>query len=313
MNDFITFLGEYGFEKELKVNLLKITVTEPQKSDLRYSLDGEKLIGLHICGQEFEIDQWEIIMQGLNSVKDLQVLYLADTPLKLLKIDRLPSLNFINASDNGHLERIELSGLTNLTELHASFCPQLTKVSLKGTFNALKKMDVSNGQIRKLELPERVKELRSILAFKNPLEEIKWPKEFVKIELIRVDDGVITDDALNEIIKQTGDELLTSLNAYLSVLYPDSNSETLEKWKRTEDSITKLRRLKILFSGNTTIGKSTLRRIFMADRNIKSAAYKKEDSTTASKFSTKKLELIVKLFLSKDLILADKITITQHI
>lgn len=170
MNDFIKNLQELKFNEEQNLDRLKITVsnveykdsqTDIQSPDLRYFLEDGKLVGLHISGQKFSEENWQVIEKGISESTNLKVLYLRGTPIKSILIDGRKNLTFINVSENTELKSIGLSNLRELVVLNASFCPNLNSVSLNGRFDSLEQVDVSNGQnLVELTLPDIFPALR---------------------------------------------------------------------------------------------------------------------------------------------------------
>jgi Leucine-rich repeat (LRR) protein len=314
MNDFIGILNSLGFKLETNLDRLKVTLsdveekdynTDIQSADLRYTVEAEKLTGLHISGQKFLEEDWQAIENGIKEAVDLQVLYLSGTPVESLRLENAGSLTFINVSENTELKSVGLSNLRELVELNASFCPNLTSVSLNGKFEKLEKVDVSNGKIEKFILPKIVQELYylnfsnnqlvsltfpdevsglvNVFGDHNPIESIQWPKKFEVLDVFQVNEGVFSDDSLIGILKQRGEKLRIALNEYIRILQGDQDKTKTIDYK----PVKKLRRLKILFSGNTTTGKSTLRRILLANRNLKKETKKAEASTHGVKVFNK--------------------------
>lgn len=276
MDDLIHFLKSQNFKTEDNIERLKVTVsgvkhedfdTDIPSPDLRYFWDGKATFGLHISIREFSQQEWFELESLLRSNDEfVKVLYISGTNLMAFDFGILPNLTFLNLSENKQLISLVLENAPQLTKLIFSHCPVLKQIILRGRFNSLEKVDVSYCEsLQDIKLPT-APNLEYLLALATPIKKIDWADRYPKIKLIEVDTKDFTDDALKRILQNTDDALRDSLNDYLRVLNA-FNSE-------------KIKRLKLILIGNTTIGKSTLRRIILSDKNQETNAAKTKESST---------------------------------
>ena len=297
----IEILQEYSFIKEesrsldsLKVYLGKVKHSnnfgEQFQDDIRYSVDLEGNVnGLMISPEEIELSLGDL-KALFNEVKEsLEVLSITAFSGEL-QLTHFPKLTYLNVSQSPELTTLHVDNAPNLKEIHASLCPKLTEVKLGAELNELEKLDISKSPVEMFDTATKLRKLAYFIAFETKfkqlnlahmsrikyliapnsgISEIDWTKvkSLSRIESLELPEMYDSkDDALNEIIRNVSNEFPIRINKYLSRLL--------------NDQYIGLKRIKILLLGNTTSGKSTLRRIlFSKAGEEKKAALIKEEST----------------------------------
>ena len=208
----------------------------------------------------------------------------------ILELKNFPKLTYLNVSQSPELTTLHVDNTPNLKEIHASLCPKLTEVKLGAELNELEKLDISKSPVETFDTATKLRKLAYFIAFETKFKqlnlahmsrikyliapnsgilEIDWTKvkSLSRIESLELPEMYDSkDDALNEIIRNVSNEFPIRINKYLSRLL--------------NDQYIGLKRIKILLLGNTTSGKSTLRRIlFSKAGEEKKAALIKEEST----------------------------------
>jgi len=294
-------LKESGFVIEesrsldsLKVYLGKVNhlndYEDQFQNDIRFSVNTEgKVNGLMIS--PIEIELWIGDNKAIfNEVKEsLEVLSITAYSGEL-QLTNFPKLTYLDVSQSPELTTLHVDNAPNLKEIHASLCPKLTEVKLGAELNKLEKLDISKSPVETFETRTELENLAYFIAFETKfkqlnlahmsrikyliapnsgISEIDWTKvkSLSRIESLELPEMYDSkDDALNEIIRNVSNEFPIRINKYLSRLL--------------NDQYIGLKRIKILLLGNTTSGKSTLRRIlFSKAGEEKKAALIKEEST----------------------------------
>lgn len=226
-------------------------------SDIRYYID-EHEFHLHLSDTEILDDAaWKKIMVAIKQDKldqKLRVLYLARNGLSHFQLEDFTKLELLNISGNQKLESLTLKNLPAIQRVEAAHSKQLEVVTMEGNFPFLTKIDVSNGAIkevhwRKAELPA----LQYFFAFHNPDLHIQWGSALDKIEMIMVDEACRIESGILPSLSKTGNDLRNFLNSTL---------QDIDKGK----GVQQFNLLKLIFIGNTTAGKSTLRRVLLSEK-----------------------------------------------
>lgn len=297
----IAYLKELGFRIEENIDELKISkgkvelekdgetskIIEP---DLRYYWDGERF-GLHVSDY-YKLDFNEIIAsliiyEDQRLLNCLYLLYICRTNIKsFIPSLKNSKLTFFNLSSNKDLEFVNLSELVNLQDLGISFCPNLAKIEFNNSYPLLEKLDISNCNLTELDV-SNLKSLQYLNVSKNRIEELdipkssslkyffgkgnpklnisKWPLELNVISIFETDRNLALGDDLLDILKLNDENLQVRLNAYL---------KQIQKGKESGIGC------KLIFIGNSTVGKSTLRRILMSDEGKEEEEAKKGGDST---------------------------------
>lgn len=269
--------------------------------DLRYSTSTSgELTGLHVSHLPAEQVAifWNLLQAALPQIAaTLEVLYLTEAKGDLI-LENFNALRFLQLGQSAHLRSLQIQDAPVLVELHAGCCPELQKVTLNGNLQQLEKVDLSKGKVHTFELSELPKlrylilfgnqlthldlrhlpRLEYLLALDNPIVEILWPrgeKVFEYLELLELPETYDSgSDALNGFLRDGAEKL----RAYFKQLH--------------NGKFVKQHRLKILLLGNTTAGKSTLRRIFRAAKGEEATAAKApEESTHGAKVFEEKIPI----------------------
>lgn len=280
---------------------------------VRFKKDkNNNLIGLHVS----HLDEsnlplfYKTIHELLTSFNEtLEILYLTDFSGEL-QLTNFPKLTYLNVSQSPELTSLHVENAPNLKEIHASLCSKLTEVKLGAELNELEKLDISKSPVETFETKTELKNLAYFIAFETSfkqlnlahmsrikyliapnsgISEIDWTKvtSLPNLESLELPSEYTSDfNRITEILKQhIGLDLRKELNNYL---------ETLNKVNSKSQY-----RLKILLLGNTTSGKSTLRRILFskAGKEIEAATQEgidennKETSTHGAIIETETLNL----------------------
>lgn len=260
---------------------------------VRFKKDkNNNLIGLHVS----HLDEsnlplfYKTIHELLTSFNEtLEILYLTDFSGEL-QLTNFPKLTYLNVSQSPELTSLHVENAPNLKEIHASLCSKLTEVKLGAELNELEKLDISKSPVETFETKTELKNLAYFIAFETKfkqlnlahmsrikyliapnsgISEIDWKvvnslSRIESLELPELYDS--QDDALNDILRNKTKDFQNRINIYLTRIL-------------NEKYIT-LNRIKILLLGNTTAGKSTLRRILFSQTDEEeNAACIEEEST----------------------------------
>ncbi len=257
MQAFESFLQSRGFSKVDDLALMKITYTEyifndernvvSQTKDLRFCVQNNKVIGLHISGLYNAIEYlWEVLKKDFaNDLASVEVIYLARN--NFLSFDtkgiNWQKLTFLNLSQSPTLTNIKLSNLPHLQELYANRCEKLSSLTLEGKFNDLTKIDISFGQINELRLPKNLPSLQYFNFRKNKLSDISFLNFLARRKDFDLDYLFWQKNRLPE----------TLLNTLKRRDY-----ETLKSFFGIEEKNIRFYRKKLILLGNTQAGKTSL-------------------------------------------------------
>jgi Leucine-rich repeat (LRR) protein len=185
MNDFLGILNSLGFKVETNLDRLKVTLsdvekrdynTDIQSADLRYTVEAEKLMGLHISGQNFLEEDWQVIENGIKEAIDLQVLYLSGTPVQSIDLSKTEKFTFLLANDNIDLKSIRIDIESSLLEeVRISNCSSLVECTLNGVFQNFKIIEVNNNALTSLDLDAEMPLLRYLNCSRNEISNLKLP------------------------------------------------------------------------------------------------------------------------------------------
>lgn len=307
----IDFLNKQGFKEvgnieELKTSVGKVVFDKDGRTsrlsepDLRYFWDGERF-GLHVSdGRNTLFDSLLFEYDKFKFYDNCEVLYLSRNNITNFEIptESFKKLKYLNLSNNEELINVSLNSFTNLFELYLNGCPLLKQLKFQGNFPNLKKLEIiksgliifyiekcknleylniSNNLIKEVSLLG-LNKLKYFFGCGNPINFIKWPIELKNISVFQIDGSEGFGDDLNVILELSDNELQTRLNAYLKQLNLKGSTFRIG--------------CKLIFIGNTTAGKSTLRRIFLSEEGDEFTAAKEiEYSTHGVKIFTKSIKL----------------------
>lgn len=309
----LEYLEKFGFKRDnvsldnLKISLGKVEFADDGTSskliepDLRYYWDG-KDFGLHISDSEkFNATSWITLLNNFKfDFSRFRLIYICRTQLEQIHLESInfTNLEFLNLSENLRLQEIEVLSLNNLKSVFLSNCPNLKFVRFYGEFhsllnidcssgsikdfnsekidfNSLRYLNVANNNIENLNLTNGLQNLEFLFASENPIHKIQWPPAFKSLSIFQIDTNIKIDDSLTETLRNTDQELRESLNNYLFQFFEKGGEKALI-------------RTKLIFLGNTTVGKSTLRRILLSKEGGEvKAAELREESTHGVKIFTK--------------------------
>jgi internalin A len=297
-------------------NLAPITASLKEETDFTHKLNGKgELIEISIQGNQNEpVEMTEDEFYSIfNDYANLEVINISNIKIKYpseletaIRLEiRLLKLCFISISFIERLIEVVFDSFSpllttiQLNNLFAfgtlTFRNQLPKISTLETYfsidfknrisngvlkisgieylTTLQNLNLKNQDIKELDI-SRMPNLEKLFLDGNPHLIIQWPKEFTRLQILELGNNEIIDEVLLEFAKNTGEDLRTNVNKYLTRLSPKLN-----------DSIKTIRRLKLIFIGNTTSGKSELR------QNLTGKKDKKSESTHGVKIFFKKIKL----------------------
>jgi hypothetical protein len=183
MNKFIKNLQVLKFSEEQNLDRLKITISEVEKQDLdikspdlRYFLEGDKLVGLHISDAEFSEEVWQVIEKGISEATDLKVLYLSGTTFDSINFDKLDQLSFLLLCDNQLISKIGIwAKNSRLEEFQIFGCKSLIECSLNGNYPKLKILELTNCAVTFLQLKASMPLLRYLNFSSNEIADLALP------------------------------------------------------------------------------------------------------------------------------------------
>lgn len=252
--EFYSIFNDYANLEVINISNIKIKYPTELETAIRLEIRLSNLCFISICFVERFI---EIVFDSflpllttvqLNNLFSFGTLTFNNPLPKISRLESYFSFALINRVSNGVLK---ISGIEYLT--------------------TLKNLNLKNQNIKELDI-SRMPNLEKLFLDGNPHLIIQWPKEFIRLQILELGKNEIIDEVLLEFAKNTGDTLRTNINKYLTRLSPKLN-----------DSIKTLRRLKLIFIGNTTSGKSELRQILTGKKD------KKSESTHGVKIFFKKI------------------------
>ncbi len=225
----------------------------------------------------------------LKNLPYLKSLYLNSINLDSLDfVKNFPRLQSLDVSGNFNLVDFkELKTLKELKLFHASSIPgfndsqtkfiphsvislslencRLSKILFLRSLKKMKFLSVRNNVIQEIDL-SKMEHLEYLLANGNPISKLEWPTEFSSIKVFQIDESENINETLSALVNVTEEKLRDQLNSYIRQLI--------------KGGVDTIMRVKLIFLGNTTVGKSTLRRILLSNEGEESKeASNDEDST----------------------------------
>lgn len=307
-NEQYLFFGNYKFIKCSSFDELKISANNG--NDLRF-FSNKLEFGLHISHKSVREEQVFSILKDsirLHPGQRLIILYISDISIKKIE-DFFFDIDIKNSFGNlkylkiwycKSLIELELPSLNSIEELIISECRLLTTFSIKSLNSKLKKLELFRNSLVSLDLEKlesleylnvrsnrivnldisQSPNLKYLFAEGNPLKTIRWPKSLRSISLIHFDSNIEMNEFLQGLHLISDGVLRSQLNAYLRQLHGEGEFNEI--------------RLKLMFIGNTTAGKSTLRRILQSATGHEEAdAQRKELSTHGVKVFTQNIDSVI--------------------
>ncbi|MEZ4905096.1 MAG: hypothetical protein R2822_26755 [Spirosomataceae bacterium] len=260
-----------NLKKAASFEELKVSTGVP-----RYFKDHKDFWGFHLgdCGLTQE-DWDEIHNSNIYIVERLKVVHLGNSPDSKtpntqfhLGLSGKKSLIFADVSHNSNLKSIwGEQGAPSLEKLIATDCPNLASLKLRGEFPKLTQVEVARGNLtetvlegqfpklrfvelssNKLEslmIPSSCESLAYLFAQQNQLKTIEFEGNIPPLDIIDLKDNPLEDDALRGLVNQDdGEGKVEAILAYFD---------------RQRKGLTKeIKRVKLIFLGNTGVGKTTL-------------------------------------------------------
>lgn len=281
---------------------------------LRYFYD-EKIVGLQIEDATFNQEDWLQLMQTLQpELEKLKILYLNETLIESIELQNIPALEELSILNNKKLTHISLNNLPNLACYHSAQCPELMQITWQGKFSKLEKLDASHcalttfnntkaqfpilfflnlkkNQLSELDI-QKMPLLKYLFIRQNPITAIKWPRYLKEIVIVEIDQDLNLDAALLKDLSKTDAELNKAIESYLKTLHGGKEI--------------KINRLKLIFIGNTNVGKTTLKNILEFREQaiteseteyaneLNTLAQEKSDSTHGVNIFTKEIKTAAK-------------------
>ncbi|MBL7773181.1 MAG: TIR domain-containing protein [Chitinophagaceae bacterium] len=273
----------------------------PKGISYRYFWDGKEL-GIHIVDENFTDADWEELKTSLSTkFETLQVLYLSATGMQKMSFKDLRQLKQIFLNNNKNLETLELKNVPSLQIVEVACCRQLYEVNIIGDFPILEKFDISVGQVETILwdcaiLPklfylnvqknkltelnlEKMPALKYVFARGNAMQNILYPKSLDEISIIEVDTTLIADE----------DEV-----KFLQLTDLDLQQAIRNKFMRKASGTVAVYRIKLILLGNTTVGKTSLRKILLSPKG------KENKAATFNQNSTHGVYIFNKTYQTKD-------------
>lgn len=180
-----------GFTKSTDLESLKVTYEI--KNDLRFFLEDDELVGLHISGAKWTNTRWSTF--PVFSFEKLKVLYLADNDFRNFSNEDnvFPNLEFFEISNNRNLKKIKLKITHYIKEIRASYCKNLDTVIIEGEGLNLEKIDLSTCKISEIKLPSILPKLTLLDISNNPLISIQSFKDLNSLEYLNLSNNLLSN------------------------------------------------------------------------------------------------------------------------
>lgn len=261
----------------------------------RYFKDKEGFWGFNLgnCGLT-QVDWMNMVVSNNSHREKLRILHLGNSPngknpnlIDGVYGSQYYGLTFIDVSHNSQLEELNVSG-GRLEKIIASDCPKLAKFvcqggernlvqieiarcslkrsNLNGNLSSLKFLELSDNQLEYLRIPASCQKLEYLFVRNNQLESLDFEGDIPPLEIIDLQNNPFEDDALRGLANQKEEDGKTAaIVAYF---------ERQKRWKTK-----KIKRVKLIFLGNTGVGKTTLSDI-LTNNTKATPKHKDEDVST---------------------------------
>lgn len=259
-----------NLQKAASFDELKVSTGVP-----RYFKDNEGFWGFNLGNCGLTQEDWDDFQNG-NSIQitNLKIAHLgnfaeskAPNTVRHFGLYGKDSLTFVDVSHNLRLESIYgLKGAPVLEKLITTDCPKLKEIKLEGDFLKLSHLEaarssltkfalgnspqlqfleLSHNKLESLSIPASCKALEYLFAQNNQLKTIDFEGNIPTLEILDLKDNPLEDDALRGLVAQKEENGKTAaILAYFQ--------------RQKEGQTKKIKRVKLIFLGNTGVGKTTL-------------------------------------------------------
>lgn len=261
-----------NLQKAASFEELKVSTGVP-----RYFKDKEGFWGFHLGNCGLTQEDWIDITYLKNNAyfQNLRIVHIGNNPgevnpnlVEFIYITDAYSLAFIDVSFNHNLDELEINGV-QLEKIIASDCSKLTKFLCQGdnpnlchielsrcnlktiilseTLPNLRFLELSHNQLESLSIPASCQQLEYLFAQNNQIKVVDFEGNIPPLEIIDLKDNPLEDDALKGLANQK--RKAAAIIAYFQ--------------RQKEGQTKQIKRVKLIFLGNTGVGKTTLSDLLM--------------------------------------------------
>lgn len=216
----------------------------------RYFAKNGKLLGLHLADVQLTDEELAELLAS-NDTSALEVLHIARNAVSSLTLS-LPKLKFLDARGNKSLITADLSGCPQLEKVVLSDCA-LSELILPESLPILIQLEVANNALTELLLSDSLGKLRFLDVSNNQLTELPNALVGAKDDFYLLAEGNRFKDTLNGILN---DKELSDEARWDRLKFQLNELKTSEQIKTS----------KLIFLGNTQVGKTTLTDILTGER-----------------------------------------------
>jgi internalin A len=244
----IKFPFHFGTIELIPVNrLAELRVSNGQA---RYSENEVgKLVGLHLA--DVGLNDEELIQLLIGNGSELEVLHIARNGLTQLAL-KLPKLKFLDARENKKLTFVDLPNCLFLEKVVLNGCA-ISELVLPESLLHLTQLEVADNQLTELSINGEIPNLRFLDVSENQLTQLPTVLADCKDDFYLLAVGNKFDDITAGILLDknfSDEERRHRLKNYLS---------------QFKDVVGEIDTLKVIFLGNTQIGKTSLADLLTGD------------------------------------------------
>ena len=259
-----------NLKKATSFDELKVSTGVP-----RYFKDNEGFWGFNLGNCGLTQEDWDDFQNGNSDyIVNLKIAHLgnftkSNTPntIRHFGLYGKDALAFVDVSHNLMLESIYgIKGTPILEKLIATDCRKLKEINLGGNLPKLSHLEVarssltkfalgnspelrfvelSHNKLESLSIPASCEALEYLFAQNNQLKTIDFEGNIPTLEILDLKDNPLEDDALRGLVAQKEENGKTAaILAYFQ--------------RQKEGQTKKIKRVKLIFLGNTGVGKTTL-------------------------------------------------------
>lgn len=263
-----------NLKKATSFDELKVSTGEP-----RYFKDNHGFWGFHLGNCGLTQEDWNTIHNNnIYKIDKLKVIHFGNIEeypnpnyIEAVWLYPYKSLEFIDLSHNEELIFVKTDedrGIekSSIQKIILGNCPKIQEISLKGYFPDLVKVEAAKGgliefligdcpqlrfvelshnKLESLSIPASCQKLEYLFAQNNQLKTIDFEGNIPPLEIIDLKDNPLEDDALRGLANQEEQEgQAAAILAYFQ--------------RQREGQTKQIKRVKLIFLGNTGVGKTTL-------------------------------------------------------
>lgn len=261
-----------NLKKASSFDELKVSTGEP-----RYFKDNKGFWGFNLGNCGLTQEDWnEIHNENIFEIGSLKIIHFGNQPslpnsnmIEAIWFSSYRNLIFIDISHNLGITFISgHEGSTNIEKIIASNCPKLQSLKLIGEFSKLEHIEVARSGLTEAVLDGKFPKLRFIELSHNKLENLGIPASCKALEYLFVHNNELKTMDFNGKIPPLEIFDLKDNPLYLNddlrpLLEKQGDSESLKEIiaffeRQKQGSIKNIKRVKLIFLGNTRVGKTTL-------------------------------------------------------